>query len=524
MKTKQIVLLVIYILLNIFIFTEALTPGDESTKQSSDVAALVSNWISKIGKDKFDYIEPTAIKITGNSELYVGEGTNFKATILPENTTNKVISWKSSDSDIASVSTSGYVYAKKEGKVTISATSEANKDIKNDFTITITKKTITQIPPTSINFIIEEEQKEMLNEATRYIGQYKVTFTPSTCNVKGVSYTSSNPEVAEIKNGVIYSKKSGVTTIKVTSDFDNAISDEFDLKVVETKANKPTSFDLDYDTDIYVNRPSKFVITSKREDLQKIDDDNKVVSITSENGGAARFEEGKGLIGIKKGTVKVTVTDLYSKSIVVSSNIIKVNNVNPESIEISTNSALQDLASGRSIKLQAKILPVDVTDKNIVWSVSDESIAHISFDGTILGLKKGSVEVMATHVDTGKVYKKTFEVFKASTLTAEEESKLHASLRKLLGHFSLFLVDGIVGFMFCMTIEDKKLRYILMFTFGVFFATVAEILQLIPKGRVFALKDILINNSGYLVGTLLSLLVYSIINKIRKKEMTKNEK
>ena len=63
-----------------------------------------------------------------------------------------------------------------------------------------------------------------------------------------------------------------------------------------------------------------------------------------------------------------------------------------------------------------------------------------------------------------------------------------------------------------------------MFTFGVFFATVAEILQLIPKGRVFALKDILINNSGYLVGTLLSLLVYSIINKIRKKEMTKNEK
>ena len=141
MKTKQIVLLVIYILLNIFIFTEALTPGDESTKQSSDVAALVSNWISKIGKDKFDYIEPTAIKITGNSELYVGEGTNLKATIVPENTTNKVISWKSSDSDIASVSTSGYVYAKKEGKVTISATSEANKDIKNDFTITITNST-----------------------------------------------------------------------------------------------------------------------------------------------------------------------------------------------------------------------------------------------------------------------------------------------------------------------------------------------------------------------------------------------
>ena len=63
-----------------------------------------------------------------------------------------------------------------------------------------------------------------------------------------------------------------------------------------------------------------------------------------------------------------------------------------------------------------------------------------------------------------------------------------------------------------------------MFAFGVFFATTAEVLQLIPKGRVFALRDIIINNSGYLIGTLLSLLVYWIINKIRKRVMTKDEK
>ena len=130
---------------------------------------------------------------------------------------------------------------------------------------------------------------------------------------------------------------------------------------------------------------------------------------------------------------------------------------------------------------------------------------------------------MVTHTDTGKVYTKKFEVFKASTLTEAEQLKLHAALRKVLGHFSLFLVDGIVG-LFCITIENKKLRYILMFAFGVFFATTAEVLQLIPKGRVFALRDIVINNSGYLIGTLLSLLVYWIINKIRKREMTKDEK
>ena len=524
MKPKQIVLLVIYILLNVFIFAEALTPGDESAKQSGDVASLVSNWISKIGKDKYDYIEPTSIQITGQKDLYIGEGINLKATVLPENATNKVISWKSSDKDIASVSNSGYVYAKQEGQVTITATSEANKDITSSVSINITKKTIEPIYPTSIKLDVDESQKVMLNGATRYISEYKIEFQPSNCNVRGLTFTSSDPSIAEIKNGVIYSRNPGEVFVKVSSSYNPAICDVFDLEVLETEAIRPDSFVLDYDTNIYVNRTAKFIITPKREDAKEITETNMVVSIISDDGGNARYEKEKGLIGIKKGTVKVIVKDLYSGNINATSENIAINNVDPESIEISTNNALQDLASGRSIKLQAKILPNDVTDKNIVWSVSDESIASIYQDGTIIGTKKGIVDVTITHVDTNKTYTKQFEVFKASTLTAEEESKLHASLRKVLGHFSLFLVDGVVGFMFCMTIENKKLRYILMFAFGVFFATIAEVLQLIPKGRVFALRDILINNSGYLVGTLLSLLVYSIINKIRKKEMTKNEK
>lgn len=524
MKPKQIVLLVIYILLNVFIFAEALTPGDESAKQSSDVAAVVSNWISKIGKDKYDYIEPTSIEITGQKDIYVGEGINLKATVLPENTTNKVISWESSDTNIASVSTSGYVYAKKEGQVTISAISEANKNITSGVSINITKKTIEQIYPTSINFNVDESKKNVLNKSTHYLSEYKIEFQPSNCNVRGVTYTSSNPDVAEIKNGVIYSKTPGTTKIIATSNYTSSVKTSFDLEVLETEAFRPESFELDYDTIIYVNRAAKFMITPKREDAKEITETNMAISVTSDDGGNARYEKGKGLIGTKKGIVKVTVKDLYSKSIIATSNNIVINNVDPESIEISTSNALQDLASGRSIKLQAKILPDDVTNKNIVWSVSDDSIAEVYQDGTILGLKKGIVDVMVTHTDTGKVYTKKFEVFKASTLTEAEQLKLHAALRKVLGHFSLFLVDGIVGFMFCITIENKKLRYILMFAFGVFFATTAEVLQLIPKGRVFALRDIIINNSGYLIGTLLSLLVYWIINKIRKREMTKDEK
>ena len=54
--------------------------------------------------------------------MTVGSSESLIATITPENATNKVIQWTSSDSEIASVDSNGNVIGKKAGKVTITAT------------------------------------------------------------------------------------------------------------------------------------------------------------------------------------------------------------------------------------------------------------------------------------------------------------------------------------------------------------------------------------------------------------------
>ena len=66
-------------------------------------------------------VESISFDIT-EKEIYVGESFTITATVLPEDATNKTITWTSSDASVATVS-EGTVTAVSKGTVTITATS-----------------------------------------------------------------------------------------------------------------------------------------------------------------------------------------------------------------------------------------------------------------------------------------------------------------------------------------------------------------------------------------------------------------
>lgn len=81
-------------------------------------------------------IEVTDIQINENIEsLEVGKSTILTATITPNNATDKNITWKSDNENIATVSATGEITAKHAGTVEISATTSNGKT--NTVTITI---------------------------------------------------------------------------------------------------------------------------------------------------------------------------------------------------------------------------------------------------------------------------------------------------------------------------------------------------------------------------------------------------
>ena len=68
-----------------------------------------------------------------------GEQIQISAAVLPENATNKTISWSSSDESIATVSDSGFVSLIKEGTAVITATAIDGSGVSAECAITVSK-------------------------------------------------------------------------------------------------------------------------------------------------------------------------------------------------------------------------------------------------------------------------------------------------------------------------------------------------------------------------------------------------
>lgn len=79
-----------------------------------------------------------SMKLNAKSKtLKVKKSFKLKATITPKNATNKKVTYKSSNTKVATVSSSGNVKAKKKGKATITVTSKSNPKVKKTCKITV---------------------------------------------------------------------------------------------------------------------------------------------------------------------------------------------------------------------------------------------------------------------------------------------------------------------------------------------------------------------------------------------------
>ena len=72
--------------------------------------------------------------------LKVGNSVTIKATVTPDEATDKTVTWSSSDEKVATVDFNGKVTAVASGNAVITATSESNEDVKANYDVTVTDK------------------------------------------------------------------------------------------------------------------------------------------------------------------------------------------------------------------------------------------------------------------------------------------------------------------------------------------------------------------------------------------------
>lgn len=121
------------------------------------------------------------------------------------------------------------------------------------------------------------------------------------------------------------------------------------------------------------------------------------------------------------------------------------------------------------------------------------------------------------------VVKDVVNAIKPNTVVTSNFNDFHALCRKLFGHFSLFLINGIFTTLAIHDIiRNKKCGTILWqilipLFFGIFIASLTEIIQIIVPGRAGLLTDILIDSAGFIFGGFIVILVKLIIRHKKSK-------
>mgnify|MGYP003373718208 CR=1 FL=1 len=121
---------------------------------------------------------------------------------------------------------------------------------------------------------------------------------------------------------------------------------------------------------------------------------NKNEKWSSSNTSVATVVNGK-VTAVGEGTTIISVkTEDGSKSASCTVNVSSI-----KATGISLNKSSLNLVKKDSATLIATILPSNVTNKNVIWSSSDTSVATVDNNGKVNALKKGTAVISATTAD-----------------------------------------------------------------------------------------------------------------------------
>lgn len=162
--------------------------------------------------------------------MKTGDMQVLKATVLPEDATNRVINWSSSDSSIATVSEDGVITAQNAGKVTITA-SVANENQTVSCAVTVEEASQPYVAVTALTL-----DKTTFAMKTGEMQALQATVIPENATNKTVQWSSSDTSVATVTDvGVVKALEVGKVTITATTvDGEFVVSCEITIEMSES--------------------------------------------------------------------------------------------------------------------------------------------------------------------------------------------------------------------------------------------------------------------------------------------------
>ena len=328
----------------------------------ADVSVLIDQLLS--GETPEFVIVPESISLSLNTvSLNLGGTIVLEAAILPENVTNKFTSWISTNDKVAKVS-NGEIRAVGVGECDIIA---ACKD-----QLALCHVAVNEILPEYV--VLDQDNVSLLpgEEIT-----LKATVFPENVTNNTIVWSSTNSAVATVVNGKVSAK---------------AVGDCFIIADCQGKRDTCS-------VNVHVVVPERVVLSQNSASLLPGEQitltatvypdnvtDNTIVW-SSTNSSVATVANGK--VTAKAVGNCFIIADCQGKRDTCS---VDVKEVAPERVALSQNSA--SLLPGEQITLTATVYPDNTTNKTVVWSSTNESVATVA-NGKVTAKAVGDCFIIA---------------------------------------------------------------------------------------------------------------------------------
>lgn len=307
--------------------------------------------------------------------------------VSPDDATNKVVQWSSSNKEVVQITDNGVLIGLKQGRAVVTAL------IRDDYgTHTAT---CTVVLPESLLVDVNEvrlnKHSLTMQKGTRETLQ--ATIYPADATNKTMVWTSSNKNVAIVNaNGRITALSAGKTTITVTSvSGGETDSCEVTVTAPEEVAVKGVSITP---SQLQMDKGESKTLTAN---INPSNSSNKNVTWTSSNENVAVVNSGGRVTAI--GVGKTTITARTVDGGYTATCEINVSKANTKVTGVRLNKTGMTLNAGETSQVRAEVLPYDATNQKVTWSSNAKEIADVDQEGNITCKSAGKATITAKTED-----------------------------------------------------------------------------------------------------------------------------
>lgn len=378
-------------------YERKLSVQDYSVYYCSDTKRVVSYTHSCAVPIDGDYCNKCVPFTISSSKFNLYKGDSKQVT------TNQEVTWKSSNTSVATVDGSGLVTAVKAGTATITATW---KGFKRSCEVTVKEKKLT-----------------LKETATVYTGK--------TCRLEAlteptakVTWKSSNTSVATVEKGTVTGIKAGTATITAKA---NGITRKCKITV-----KNPS---------LEISKTELTVYTVKSETLTATAKPAETVTWKSSNTAIAKVSKNGQVTGVKEGKAIIRAT---------ANGLTKECKVTVKKPTLSLNKETMELYTGKTGTVTATVTP----STTVSWKSSNTAIATVSSSGEVKGIAAGKVDITASahgisrtctvtvKKPTIKISQSTATLYKGKTLQLTAETAPSTTIKWTSANESRATVNG----------------------------------------------------------------------------------